>query len=107
MRSSAAFAVMLSTVFAFRTAAAADSTVAVLGIEAAEGAPESVAAALTDALRQRAAGEKGFKLVPGKDLVEVKLIFSCPDEASSCMADAAKSLGASKVIFGGVKKVTG
>jgi hypothetical protein len=97
----------MSALVTTRMAAAADSTVAVLGIEAAEGAPEAVAVALTDALRQRAAGEKGFKLVPGKDLVEVKLIFSCPDEASSCMADAAKSLGASKVIFGGVKKVTG
>jgi hypothetical protein len=100
-------AVVLPAVLAARAVAAADSTVAVLGIEAADGAPEAVAVALTDALRQRASGEKGWKLVPGKDLVEVKLIFSCPDEASSCMADAAKSLGAAKVIFGGVKKVTG
>jgi hypothetical protein len=98
---------LLPTLLVARMSAAADSTVAVLGIEASDGAPESVAAALTDALRQRASGEKGFKLVQGKDLVEVKLIFSCPDEASSCMADAARSLGASKVIFGGVKKVTG
>ena len=39
-----------------------------------------------------------------RDLVEVKLVFSCPDEAPSCMAQAGKSLGASKLIFGSVKK---
>ena len=86
---------------------AADNTIAVLGIEAADGAPDSVATALTDALRQRANSERGAKLVPGKDLIEVKLIFSCPDEAPSCMAEAAKSLGASKLIFGSVKKSLG
>ena len=89
------------------TAMAADNTIAVLGVEATDGAPDSVAAALTDALRQRAAGERGMRLVPGKDLIEVKLIFSCPDEAPSCMADAGKSLGASKMIFGSVKKSLG
>jgi hypothetical protein len=89
------------------TAKAADNTIAVLGVEATDGAPDSVAAALTDALRQRASAERGMRLVPGKDLIEVKLIFSCPDEAPSCMADAGKSLGASKMIFGSVKKSLG
>jgi hypothetical protein len=89
------------------TARAADNTIAVLGIEAADGAPDSVATALTDALRQRASSERGTRLVPGKDLIEVKLIFSCPDEAPSCMAEAAKSLGAGKLIFGSVKKSLG
>jgi hypothetical protein len=89
------------------TIRAADNTIAVLGIEAADGAPDSVATALTDALRQRASSERGTRLVPGKDLIEVKLIFSCPDEAPSCMAEAAKSLGASKLIFGSVKKSLG
>jgi hypothetical protein len=90
-----------------RAAPAADNSVAVLGIEATDGAPEAVAAALTDALRQRVSAEKAYRLVPGKDLVEVKLIFSCPDEAPSCMAEAAKNLNASKLIFGGVKKSAG
>jgi hypothetical protein len=45
--------------------------------------------------------------VPGRDLVEVKLVFSCPDEAPSCMAQAGKSLGATKLIFGSVKKSIG
>jgi hypothetical protein len=85
-------------------ALAADTAVAVLGVEASEGAPDVLATALSDALRQRVSGTKGFRLVPGRDLVEVKLVFSCPDEAPSCMAQAGKSLGAGKLIFGSVKK---
>jgi hypothetical protein len=88
-------------------ARAADTLVAVLGIEASEGAPDAIAAALTDALRQRVSTTAGYKLVPGRDLVEVKLIFSCPDEAHACMSDAAKNLGAQKLLFGGVKKAAG
>jgi hypothetical protein len=88
-------------------ARAADSTMAVLGIEAAEGAPESVAVAVTDALRQRASAERGMRLVAGRELLAIKIMFSCPDEAQSCMADAAKGLGASKLIFGNVKKSGG
>jgi hypothetical protein len=88
-------------------ARAADNTIAVLGIEATDGAPDSVAALVTDALRQRATAEKGMKLVPGKDLVDIKLIFSCPDEAPTCMADAARSLGVSRLIFGSVKRAPG
>jgi hypothetical protein len=85
---------------------AADVPLAVLGIEATE-APDALAASLTDALRQRVGGTKGYRLVPGRDLVEVKLVFSCPDEAPSCMAQAGKSLGATKLIFGSVKKSIG
>jgi hypothetical protein len=80
---------------------------AILGIEAAEGAPESVAVALTDALRQRASSERGLRLVAGRELLAIKIMFSCPDEAPSCMADAAKGLGAGKLIFGSVKKSPG
>ena len=86
--------------------AAADVPIAVLGIEASE-APDALASSLTDALRQRVTATKGYRLVPGRDLVEVKLVFSCPDEAPSCMAQAGKSLGASKLIFGSVKKSIG
>jgi hypothetical protein len=89
-----------------KSAFAADVPIAVLGIEATE-APDTLAASLTDALRQRVTATKGFRLVPGRDLVEVKLVFSCPDEAPSCMAQAGKSLGASKLIFGSVKKSIG
>jgi hypothetical protein len=86
--------------------AAADVPIAVLGIEASD-APDALATGLTDALRQRVTASKGFRLVPGRDLVEVKLVFSCPDEAPSCMAQAGKSLGATKLIFGSVKKSIG
>jgi hypothetical protein len=107
-RISAGVGFVLSLIAAISgNAVAADNTIAVLGVEATDGAPDAVAAALTDALRQRASGERGMRLVPGKDLIEVKLIFSCPDEAPSCMADAGKSLGASKMIFGSVKKSLG
>jgi hypothetical protein len=107
-RISAGMACALGLVCALAAdARAADNTIAVLGIEATDGAPDQVATALTDALRQRASSERGMRLVPGKDLIEVKLIFSCPDEAPSCMADAGKSLGASKMIFGSVKKSLG
>jgi hypothetical protein len=90
-----------------KSALAADVAVAVLGVEASEGAPDTLATGLTDALRQRVSSTKGFRLVPGRDLVEVKLVFSCPDEAPSCMAQAGKSLGAGKLIFGSVKKSVG
>jgi hypothetical protein len=76
----------------------------VLGLEALEGAPESVGSAITDALRQRVAATKGYQLLQGKDLVEVKLVFACPDEAPGCMSQAGKTLGADKLIFGNVKR---
>jgi hypothetical protein len=102
----AALAAMVTAGLLEKSAIAADVPLAVLGIEATE-APDTLAASLTDALRQRVTATKGFRLVPGRDLVEVKLVFSCPDEAPSCMAQAGKSLGASKLIFGSVKKSIG
>ena len=44
------------------------------------------------------------QLLQGKDLVEVKLVFACPDEAPACMSQAGKSLGATKLVFGNVKQ---
>ena len=79
-------------------------TVSVLGIETSDGVPDSVAVGVTDALRQRMSTTSGYRLVQGRDLVEVKLVFSCSDEAPACMGQAAKSLGASLLIFGSVKK---
>src|SRR5262245_19888068 len=82
-----------------------DVATAVLGIEPLDGAPDTVAAEMTDALRQRVAATKGDQLLQGKDLVEVKLVFACPDAAPACMSQAGKSLGADKLIFGNVKRV--
>jgi hypothetical protein len=87
-----------------QTRAASDATVSVLGIEAADGTPDEVTAALTDAIRERISASPGFRLVQGRDLVEVKLVFSCSDEAPSCMTDAAKNMGAAKMIFGNARK---
>jgi hypothetical protein len=107
-RVQALLAVVIALVGLFEKAAlaAADVPIAVLGIEASE-APDALASSLTEALRQRVTATKGYRLVPGRDLVEVKLVFSCPDEAPSCMAQAGKSLGATKLIFGSVKKSIG
>ncbi|HEX3903322.1 MAG TPA: PEGA domain-containing protein [Polyangia bacterium] len=87
-------------------AAAADAgtPTVVLGFEPLEGVPDALAADITDALRQRVAATKDYQLLQGKDLVEVKLVFACPDEAPACLSQAGKSLGASKLIFGNVKK---
>src|SRR5262245_15910714 len=85
-------------------AADSDVSIAVLGIEPLEGATDTVAAEMTDALRQRVAATRGYQLLQGKDLVEVKLVFACPDAAPACMSLAGKSLGADKLIFGNVKR---
>jgi hypothetical protein len=90
---------------ASRVAMAADQTISVLGLEPAAGAPDAVANGVTEALRQRVTSTSGYRLVQGRDLVEVKLVFSCPDEAPSCMTQAAQSIGASKMIFGNVQPV--
>jgi hypothetical protein len=95
---------ILSTLAAPRVAAAEAIPTAVLGFEPLEGVPEPLAAEVTDALRQRVAATKEYQLLQGKDLVEVKLVFACPDEAPACLSQAGKSLGASKLIFGNVKK---
>jgi|tagenome__1003787_1003787.scaffolds.fasta_scaffold20819989_1 hypothetical protein len=88
-------------------AAEAATPTAVLGFEPLEGVPEALAADITDAVRQRVAATKEYQLLQGKDLVEVKLVFACPDEAPACLSQAGKSLGASKLIFGNVKKAGG
>lgn len=80
---------------------------AVLGIEPLEGVPDTLAAAATDALRQRIAANHDYKLLQGKDLVEVKLVFACPDEAPACLSQAGKSLDAAKLIYGNLKKAEG
>src|SRR3954471_16439488 len=100
------FAISLTGVagISARALAADDVPTVVLGIEPIDGAPDTIATEITDALRQRVAATKGYQLVQGKDLVEVKLVFACPDEAPACMAQAGKSMGASKVIFGNVKR---
>ena len=83
--------------------AAPDVSVAVLGLEPVE-VPESTAQQITDALRQRAASTAGVHVVAGKDLIEVKMVFGCDGELPACMAQAGKTLGADKLLYGVVKK---
>src|SRR5579859_6037220 len=94
-----------SAVFFAAAVAHADPSVAVLGIEPVD-VPEQVSQAVTDALRQRAAATPGIRVVPGKDLVEMKMIFGCDGEQASCMAQAGRSLGANKLLYGTLKKAT-
>src|SRR5882672_9137126 len=76
-------------------AAEGDAGIAVLGIEALDAQDNAVANDTTEA---------GASQLQGKDLVEIKLIFSCPDEATACLAQAGKSLGASQLLFGNIKR---
>lgn len=83
--------------------AASDVGVAVLGLEPVD-IPEALAQQLTDALRQRAAATSGVRVVPGKDLIEIKMVFGCNGELPACMANAGKALGADKLLYGSIKK---
>ena len=86
--------------------AAPDVSIAVLGLEPVE-VPESLAQQLTDALRQRASSTSGVRTVQGKDLIEVKMVFGCDGELPACMAQAGKTLGADKLLYGTIKKAPG
>lgn len=86
------------------TMASADETpTAVLGLETSD-CPQAVADEVAESLRRSVAANHDLKLVNGKDLVEVKLVFSCPDEAPSCMSQAGDSLGAKRLIYGSLKR---
>jgi len=100
-----ALGLFANLLFAPQPAQAGEVTISVLGLESAAGAPEAVATSITEAIRQRVTSTTGYRLVPGRDLVEVKLVFSCPDEAPACMTQAAQSIGASKIIFGNLQPV--
>ena len=81
-------------------------SLAVLGVEPTD-VPEALAQQLTDALRQRAAGTQGIRVVPGKDLIEIKMVFGCDAGQPACIAGAGKSLGADKLIYGQLRKAAG
>lgn len=97
------------------TAAQAEKQVkvAVLGLEVIDdGAGIDVKTAklatdLTDALRRRATlGAGPFVLAPNsnKDLLEMKMLSSCNNEARTCMASIGRELGAERVIYGKVER---
>lgn len=76
---------------------------AVLGLESTD-VPPALVDAISEELRQRVSAASDMRLVSGKDLVELKLVFSCADEGHACMAQAGKSLDAERLIYGSVKK---
>jgi hypothetical protein len=90
-------------IFAPARAQASDDALAVLGIDAIE-VGDAMGTQLTDALRRKAAETAGVHLVTGKDLVELKMVFNCDGEAPACLAQAGRSLGADKLIYGTMKK---
>jgi hypothetical protein len=92
---------LLATALSAR--AVAEPTIAVLGIEPVD-VPEQLSQAVTDALRHQAANTHGVRLVQGKELVEMKMIFGCDEEQTSCLAQAGRSLGADKLLYGTLKK---
>jgi hypothetical protein len=103
-RYSSVLAALVGLVLAASSASAApDVSVAVLGLEPVD-VPEPLAQQLTDALRQRASSTSGVRTVQGKDLIEVKMVFGCDGELPACMAQAGKTLGADKLLYGVVKK---
>jgi hypothetical protein len=102
-RYSTRFAALFVLMLASNALAATDVSVAVLGLEPVD-VPEPLAQQLTDALRQRAASTGGVRMVQGKDLIEVKMVFGCDGELPACMAQAGKTLGAEKLLYGSVKK---
>jgi len=105
MRRTATLAAVLALCL-IPTSAAAQTSVAVLGVEAVD-APVNATALLANALKNRVRKTSGFKLVAGKDLDEIKLVFGCVGEKPACMARAGKSLQAAKLVWGSLKKVGG
>src|SRR6185437_8612730 len=106
MRRYCATTLLLSAVLLAAGAAHAQTTppsLAVLGVEPVD-VPEALAQQLTDALRQRAAATSGIHAVAGKDLIEIKGVFGCDTESPTCMAQAGKTLGADKLLYGTLKK---
>jgi hypothetical protein len=97
-------------------AAHAKPTVAILGLEVVDnggGVDEKstkVAKELTEALRARAkVGTGPYSLAPGsdKDLLEMKVLSGCDNEATACMASMGTELAADKLLYGKLEKQQG
>jgi PEGA domain-containing protein len=81
------------------TPARAQTTAAVLGLETHD-APADLVQEMTLALRIGMTDAPGYRAVPGKDLVEIRLIFCSGEENPACLAQAARSLGAQQILYG-------
>ncbi|MCS6915686.1 MAG: PEGA domain-containing protein [Myxococcota bacterium] len=78
-------------------------TVAVLGVDAVDVPPEA-ALVLTDALRRQLGRMPGVRMIAGKHLVEVKLVFGCLDEQPACLAQVGRGLGAERIVYGSLRR---
>jgi hypothetical protein len=99
-------ATMLVLVASASRAWAADDALAILGIDSLD-VGEALGTQLTEALRHRAAETPGVRLLPGKDLIEMKMVFGCDGEAPACLAQAGRSLGADRLLYGSIKRTDG
>ncbi len=98
----------------WHTADAAREKIAVLGVEPRDDGDSrsqqrtaALARALTDAVRKRAvAAGTGYELAAGtqKELLEVKLLNDCIDEAPECMAAIGRDLDADVLLFGNIER---
>lgn len=104
MRSLAVCSLALGIWLAQEQRSEAETRAAVLGVEAVD-APTDLASRISDALKARVTSAPGFKLVPGRSLEEIKLVFGCLDETPGCMARVGRTLQASKILWGSVRRV--
>ncbi|MCC6751265.1 MAG: PEGA domain-containing protein [Deltaproteobacteria bacterium] len=82
----------------------AQTAVAVLGVDPLDASVD-VAGRVSTVLRELVTRTSGYRLVPGKALDEIKLVFGCVDEADECMARVGRSLQAGKLLWGTVRRV--
>lgn len=98
-----ALALVAAPVGTLRAQSADDIPTAVLGLETQDVSPK-LGDEISEYLRQNVSNNHDLRLVPGKDLVELKLVFACADESHTCMALAARSLKAEWLIYGSIKR---
>ncbi len=115
MRALSLVCLSLALIAGVARAAHAKPTIAILGLEVVDnggGVDEKstkLAKDLTEALRARAkVGTGPFTLAPGsdKDLLEMKLLSGCDNEATGCMAAMGTELASDKLLYGKVEKQT-
>ena len=90
-------------------------SIAILGLEVVDGGEgldqqtTQRASWLTDELRNSAAAGEPYERAPGsdKDLLEMKLLSGCADEALDCMAAIGRELGADRLLYGKLQKAEG
>src|SRR5262245_63661808 len=95
------------------TAAAAQAKpkIAILGLEVIDDGSMTAnttlrAKQVTDRIREQAQRRSGrFQLAPNsnKNLLEMKLLSNCSDEAHSCMAEIGRELQADKLVYGKIE----